>query len=106
MWEKIELSEWKSIPCIMGRSATEADISAGIAVFAIPSGSEPVDVQLPLAAIQIDSDSGSRTPCIAIQIEQSPDGAFVGVRYLGGGNGVGAVDEFELYTELTDEFDQ
>ena len=104
MWDEIDLSKWKEVPCINGRVATEEDIEKGIAVFAIPSGSEPYEVELPLCAIQIDEDSGNRTPCIAIQIEQAENGNFIGVRYLNGGNGVGSAEEFELFTEPNSEF--
>ena len=104
MSDEINLSKWKEIPCISGRVATEDDIKKGIAVFAIPSGSEPYDAELPLCAIHIDEESNKRTPCIAIQIEQADDGVFVGVRYLNGGNGVGSANEFELFTEPNAEF--
>ncbi len=104
MWGEIDISKWKETPCITGRPATEDDIASGIAVFLIPSGSNPYQVNLPLCAVHIDSDNGVRTPCIAIQIEEAPEGVFVGVRYLTGGNGVGTADEFELYTEPNHEF--
>ena len=104
MWDEIDLSKWKEVPSISGRAATEDDVEKGMAVFSIPSGSEPYDVELPLCAIQIDEESNKRTPCIAIQIEQADDGVFVGVRYLNGGNGVGSVNEFELFTEPNAEF--
>ncbi len=104
MWNEIDLSKWKEVPCITGRSAVEEDIEKGIAVFAIPSGSKPYDVELPLCAIHIDEENKGRTPCIAIQIEEADNGVFVGVRYLNGGNGVGKSEEFELFTEPNEEF--
>ena len=104
MWGEIDLDEWKETPCIRGRSATEEDVEKGIAVFAIPSGSEPYEVELPLCAIQINEEGSARTPCIAIQIEKNENGVFVGVRYLNGGNGVGSISEFELFAEPNEEF--
>ncbi|NOX28305.1 MAG: hypothetical protein GXP21_09020 [Gammaproteobacteria bacterium] len=104
MWDEIDLANWKEIPCITGRPATEEDIEGGIAVFAIPFGSKPYDIELPLCAIQIDKESNKRTPCIAIQIEEADNGVFVGVRYLNGGNGVGTTNEFELFFEPNEEF--
>lgn len=96
--------KWRSTPCIRGRPANESDVADGFAVFFIPSGSTAHDVELPLCAIQVDPETGKRTPCIAIQVEQAPNGVFVGVRYLDGGNGVGTADEFELISEPNDEF--
>ncbi len=104
MWDEIDLAKWKDVPCIRRRAATESDIAKGIAVFAIPSGSEPYEIDLPLCAIQINEGSGERVPCIAIQVEKAENGVFIGVRYLNGGNGVGAESEFELFTEPTAEF--
>lgn len=104
MWEPIDIAKWDEVPCISGRAAREDDISKGIAVFAIPSGSKPYDVKLPLCAIQIDSETKERKPCIAIQIEEADNGVFVGVRYLDGGNGVGAANEFELFEGPNEEF--
>ena len=104
MWGRIDLEHWRETPSLSGRPATESDIKNGIAVFAIPSGSSACDVKLPLCAVHIDQASGHRTPCIAIQVEEAPNGVFVGVRYLEGGNGIGTIEEFELYTDLTDDF--
>ena len=59
MWNEIDINKWTEVPCITGRIATEEDIKKGIAVFAIPSGSKPYDVELPLCAIQIDEEINS-----------------------------------------------
>ena len=104
MWEKIELKKWHEVPCITGRVATEEDIKNGIAVFTIPSGSKPYDIQLPLCAMQIDEKTSERIPCIAIQIEEADNEVFIGVRYLDGGNGVGTPEDIELYEEPNDDF--
>ncbi len=104
MWRKIELDNWREIPCITGKVATEEDINNGIAVFSIPSGSKPYDVKLPLCAIQTDSETNKRVPCIAIQIEEADNGVFIGIRYLDGGNGVGTPEDIELYEEPNEEF--
>ena len=104
MWGKIEFENWRETPCISGKVATEADIKNGIAVFAIPSGSKPYDVKLPLCAVQINQDTKQRVPCIAIQIEEADNGVFIGVRYFEGGNGVGTPEDIELYEEPNEEF--
>ncbi|MGR6874015.1 hypothetical protein ACU6U9_17275 [Pseudomonas sp. HK3] len=104
MWEEIDSKDWKNVPFISGRAATEQDVEEGRAVFYIPSGSEPYETGLPLFAVQTDSENNSRVPCVAIQIENCSEGTAVGVRYFSGGNGVGMANEFEFYNEITEEF--
>lgn len=103
MWGKIKLEEWENVPFISGIPATEEDIKNEKAVFAIPSGSEAYETKLPLFGIQI-TESGERTPCIVIQIENSQRGTVVGVRYFEGGNAVGTPSEFEFYEGIPGEF--
>ena len=104
MWEEIEIKNWKSVPCTKGRVATEQDVDHGSAVFYIPIGSDPYDTELPLFAIQVDSEKKTRTPCVVIQIENCSEGTAVGVRYFKGGNGVAMANEFEFYNDIPEEF--
>jgi hypothetical protein len=103
MWEEIELENWKNVPFTSGKTAAEKDVEEGRAVFYIPSGSEPYETELPLFAIQIDSEKNIRIPCIVIQMEICSEGTAVGVRYLDGGNGVGMANEFEFYNGVPEE---
>ena len=104
MWEAIKPSQWKRTPCLKGRPATEADIEKGIAVFAIPSGSDAQDIDLPVCVIQIDEESRDRIPAIAIQAERADNGVFLGVRYLEGGNGVCTIEDVEFLEGPNHEF--
>ena len=104
MWEKVNLNTWKTTPCISGKVATEEDIKNGIAVFSIPTGSSPYEIDLPLCGIQVNEESGERTPCIVIQMEHHDGAVIIGVRYLDGGNGVGTNNDIEIYAEPTEEF--
>lgn len=103
MWDVIEKNKWKDVSFISGRAATEQDVKDGRAVFYIPSGSEPYEAELPLFAIHLDESNGEKTPCVVIQIEKTPEGTTVGVRYFDGGNGVGMATEFEFYNEIPNE---
>ncbi len=103
MWEAIEVDKWKEIPCISGRVATEEDVKIGKAVFYIPSGSEPYEIELPLFVLQTDEEVNIKVPCVVIQIEITREGTAVGVRYIEGGNGVGMANEFEFYSEIPNE---
>lgn len=106
MWEKIDLDKWRETPCVSGRVATEEDIKNGHAVFAIPSGSHPYEIQLPLCAVQLNEETQQRTPCIAIQIEETENKIIIGVRYLAGGNGIGTSEDIELYAKPNEDFKQ
>lgn len=103
MWDAIEIEEWKNIPFISGRVATEQDIKEERAVFYIPTGSESYEIELPLFALKVDEDNVAKTPCIVIQMEKISEGVAVGFRYLDGGNGVGMAKEFEFYSEIPRE---
>ena len=63
-------------------------------MFYVQGFSEPADMELPRAAIQHLKD-GSTQPVIVIQAERSPSGIVLGVRPLGGGNGVCMEHEVE-----------
>ena len=103
MWGKVKIEEWNKVPFISGEVATEEDIKNEKAVFCIPSGSEAYDAELPMFAIQTN-EAKKRVPCIVIQLENSSEGTFVGVRYFEGGNGVGTPEEFEFFNGIPDEF--
>lgn len=94
-WGPLDAADWRSTPAIVGRSATEADVAAGIAVFYVPSGSKPHSISLPACAVHHDAESGRATPVIVIQAEVAPDGGDVvlGVRPLDGGNMVCMLSE-------------
>ena len=103
MWEAIDIEAWKHVPVISGRVATEKDVQEGRAVFYIPSGSEPYETGLPLFALQSEEGTNKKSPCVVIQIELTPEGTAVGVRYLEGGNGVGMANEFDFFSEIPSE---
>jgi hypothetical protein len=94
LWGPIDASEWRTVPAISGRVATRADVESGMAAFYIegPSSSHPM--QLPCCAIQ-NIEDGSQLQVIAIQAEACPE-IVVGVRYLGGGNGVCTLAALDL----------
>lgn len=105
LWGPIVIAEWRSTPAIRGRSATEADIKAGVAVFCIPSGSKPHPISLPICGVHRDEQSGSVTAVIVIQAEVGDDGeVFIGARPIAGGNMVCTLREVELVAEPDERF--
>ncbi|MBL0121847.1 MAG: hypothetical protein IPP88_03660 [Betaproteobacteria bacterium] len=101
LWHPIDPSCWEATPSIAGRAATEGDVKNGIAVFYIQGHSEPIDMQLPRAAIQKLED-GSTQPVVVIQAEQGPSGVILGIRPLQGGNGVCLEDEVQYVSNFVD----
>lgn len=101
LWGPIAESEWRDVPHVSGRVATEADVIAGRAVFYIEgeSGHDPMPV--PCCAVQL-LDDGSEQRVVVIQSEIAPFGRLRCVRPLAGGNCVCSDAELRL---LPDGFD-
>lgn len=95
IWGPIAMAEWQDTPFIVGKPASEQDIEAGIAVFAVPTGSIPYDISLPTCAIHFSEDK-SETPILVIQAEAVDGVVFIGARLLSGGNMVCTLEEVEL----------
>ena len=96
--DAIDMKKWRQTPSTQGRAATDDDVNAGHAVFAI--GGEPVELDLPSCAIVTEEDIGEPTPVIVIQAERLEDGTVaVGYRFLEGGTGIASLDEIELLSE-------
>jgi hypothetical protein len=105
MWdEPIDLKRWRETPAVSGRTATEADVEEGRAIFAV--GGEPVALELPTCAIVREEGVGEETPVIVIQAERIEDGTVaVGFRLLdGGGSGIAPLDDVELLSEPDERF--
>lgn len=68
----LDPAKWKSVPCVQGRLATDADKQAGRAVFVLagnPNTIKPVDTPLPRCAIWHDTDRREDVPVVCIQAE-------------------------------------
>lgn len=101
--EMIDIKHWRQTPCVSGRAATDADVNAGRAVFAV--GGVPVELDLPACAIVSEEEVGEPTPVILIQAERLDDGTVaVGYRFLDGGTGIASLDDVELLSEPDERF--
>ena len=94
-WGPISAIDWRSIPCVVGRPATEADVACGSAVFYVTGDSAAASMRLPCCAIRSLED-GSGQPVVVIQAELANQDTILGVRPLAGGNGVCTIDEIRL----------
>ena len=107
LWGEIDIADWRSVPCIHRRLASEADVNEGRAVFFLSDpnglGASPVDMSLPRPAI-LREENGGEIPVILIQSEEGGGKIYAGYRFLDGGNGVCHLEELELLDEPDDRF--
>lgn len=97
------MKKWRATPFTEARAATDADVAAGRAVFAV--GGEPVELDLPSCAIVREEGVGEPTPVIIIQAERLEDGTIaVGFRLVDGGTGIATLEEVELLSEPDERF--
>ena len=110
IWGPIERHLWRQVPCMTGRLATEDDVKAGRAVFYLGNPEEvpawPAEIELPAPALLRDDDSGTLTPVVVIQAEESEIRCTVGIRFLTGGNGLCLLEELEFIDEDDQRFVQ
>ncbi len=95
LWGSIEAAQWREVPFVSARVATEADVASGAAVFYIQGDAEPASIALPFCALQ-KLENGSIQQVIAIQAEKTRHGVYLGVRPLVGGNCICSLEEVEL----------
>lgn len=99
----IDMKQWRSTPAVEGRVATEFDVNAGRAVFAVDG--EPVAIDLPACAIVREEGVGEPTPVIVIQAERLDDGTVaIGFRFLDGGTGIADLEDVEFLSEPDERF--
>jgi hypothetical protein len=99
----IDLANWRKTPFVEGRAATDHDVEAGRAVFAVDG--EPVELDLPSCAIVREEGIGEPTPVVIIQAERVEDGTvMVGFRLIDGGSGIAPLDDVELLGEPDERF--
>jgi hypothetical protein len=98
------MKRWRQTPAMVDmRSATDVDVAAGRAVFAV--GGEPVQLDLPSCAIVTEEEVGEPTAVIIVQAERLEDGTIaVGYRFLEGGTGIATLADVELLSEPDERF--
>ena len=109
IWDAIDPQCWRRVPHLSGRTATESDVKAGVAVFFSPIGPKYIantvhEMDLPALAILHDDGAGKSVPVILIQAERGPNGVMVGYRPLSGGNGICLLKEVEILHDLDSRF--
>ena len=104
-WGPIDISEWRDIPVITGKVATQQDVNNGLAVFFIPAGLEYKSsslhpLNLPFPAIVIESNQA----VFAVQCQDLDGDVFVGYRKISGGNGMCLLNQLEVLSDIDGRF--
>lgn len=97
-WGAINEDDWRDVPHVTGRLATEDDVREGRAVFYLDGaeGAQPGQVPIPSLALLRDEDGNGTTTVVVIQAEIFRDECTVGYRPLEGGNGICLLEEITL----------
>ncbi|MGG5486027.1 hypothetical protein [Gaetbulibacter sp. PBL-D1] len=98
------MKNWKDIPHVSGRLATDEDVKSGSATFRIENIEQEhkvLDIKIPALAYHINQETNEKLPVVVIQGEQVGDQNIVGIKFLDGTDGVCLL--FEL--EFVDNFD-
>jgi hypothetical protein len=91
---------------IGGRAATKEDLAKGDAAFYV-GASEPMKIEIPQYAYQIDEQTGTRSAGIIVQAERTPDGKeLVAMQPVGGGGvHIGFLAEYKLLGKVPPKSD-
>jgi hypothetical protein len=102
LWGAIDIENLQQIPYMKNKTAVETDVAEGRAVFYIEDWVDmhyPIELDLPLKAYQMDSETGEKSLVVIIQAENVDGEGLIGVRYLKGGNGICSLSEIEFLTD-------
>jgi hypothetical protein len=95
----VDLKNWKDIPHVSGRLATDEDVKNGSATFRIENIEQEhkvLDIKIPALAYHINQETNEKSPVVVIQGEQVGDQNIVGIKYLDGTGGVCLLFELEF----------
>lgn len=98
---KVVWPDLSSIKYVSQRSATEADVNEGAAVFLLQSEGinigSPMNLEIPQYAIHTDGESGVKSNVVIIQAEEANGQQVIGALIVGSNEFMaGLVNEFKL----------
>lgn len=99
--ENVAWPDLSNIKCVSQRSATEADINEGAAVFLLQSEGinigSPMNLDIPQYAIHTDGETGEQSNVVIIQAEEANNQQVIGALIVGSNEFVvGLINEFKL----------
>ena len=99
--EKVAWPDLSTIKYVSQRSATEADINEGAAVFLLQSEGinigSPMNLDIPQYAIHTDGETGEETNVVVIQAEEANGQQVIGALIIGSNEFMaGLANEFKL----------
>jgi hypothetical protein len=99
-WVSVNIEEWRDLPVVTGRSATEQDVTNGSAVFFVPVGDDYQPSEFKYIGVPVPAILSTNCEAVfAVQCETVNGKATVGYRRLSGGNGICMLEELELLEE-------
>ncbi len=98
---KLDSNNWRDIPHLRGRVATQEDIESGIAIFRIDmKGIEgehcPIDLDIPALAWLTDAETSGKKLVVITQAEWSNGNSVVAYIDFNNEIGAGTLNEFEI----------
>lgn len=99
----VDLLEWKNVPVVNGRMATEEETKNGTSLILVDSekypNAKPLDMQMPRLATFDSPYSDRKELIIVIQALNIENDSVVGFRYLNGGNGSSRLNEVKFLSD-------
>jgi hypothetical protein len=99
--EKVVWPDLSTIKYVSERSATEADVNEGAAVFLLQSEGvnigSPMNLEIPQYAIHTDGETGEKSNVVVIQAEEANSQQVIGALIVGSNEFMaGLANEFKL----------
>lgn len=99
----VDINDWKNVPVVNGRMATEEETQNGISLIFVDTKkypeAKPLDIKMPKLARFYNVQSGKKEIIIVIQALNISNDSIVGFRYLNGGNGSARLNEVSFLSE-------
>jgi hypothetical protein len=99
----VDIDNWKSVPVVNGRMATEDETHNGTSLINVDMekypDAKPLDITMPRLARYYNRSSKLDEIIIVIQALNISNDSIVGFRYLNGGNGSARLDEVKLLSD-------
>lgn len=91
------IKDWRSVPAINGRLATEADMNSGLAMFHQGGGGKPYLKRRFPALATVRRTGRTLETVVVVQIEQTAPGQVVcGVRYFDGSDFICMLEDLKF----------
>jgi hypothetical protein len=99
----VDIKDWKNVPVVNGRLATEKETKNGTSLIFIDTekypNAKPLDIKMPKLAQYYNNYTKKDETVIVIQAIKVAKDSIVGFRYLNGGNGSARLNEVKFLSD-------